>query len=98
MGVPFNQSRFLPEELEGKLRYSDFVAYEQNWPTTNRRRGDLIEKKIAGSLTELESVELDSLQSYADYYLDRTSPRSFPPLEELEDLILAKRLRSDKDS
>ncbi len=98
VGVPFKQSRFLPVELDGKLRYSDFVAYEQSWPNANRRRGDLIEKMIAASLTELEQVELDGLQDYADYYLNKTTPRSIPPLEELEDLVFANSPRPSKDS
>ena len=90
VGVPFDQARFLPEELEGKLHYADFVDYETDWPKTNRRRGKLIDKDIAGTLSEAERSELDGLQAYADYHLERVAPRPTDMLKQLEDLVLAK--------
>ena len=89
-GVPFEQTRFLPESLEGKLHYADFVDYEADWPKTNRRRGKLIDKEIAGTLSAVERTELDGLQSYADYYLERVAPRPTDVLNQLEDLAFAK--------
>lgn len=90
VGVPFDQTRFLPEELEGKLHYADFVDYEAEWPKTNRRRGKLIDKDIAGTLSDAERSELDGLQAYADYHLERLVPRPIDVLKQLEDLVLAK--------
>ena len=90
VGVPFEQTRFLPESLEGKLHYADFVDNETDWPKTNRRRGKLIDKEIAGTLSAAERTEFDGLQSYADYYLERVAPRPMEALTHLEDLVLAK--------
>ena len=90
VGVPFDQTRFLPEELEGKLHYADFVDYEADWSKTNRRRGKLIDKNIAGTLSEAERSELNGLQAYADYHLERFAPRPTEVLTQLEDLVLAK--------
>lgn len=92
-GVSFTQTRFLPQDLEGKLHYADFVDYESDWSKANRRRGKLIDKDIEGRLTESERAELDGLQAYADYHLDQVAPRPTENLVRLEDLILAKTVK-----
>lgn len=96
VGVPFEQTRFLPNELEGKLHYADFVDYEADWSKTNRRRGKLIDKDIAGTLSEAERTELDVLQAYADYHLERVAPRPTNVIKQLEDLVLAKSTASKR--
>lgn len=83
-GVPFSQDRYFPPELNHPMRFSDFVAYESDWPSANRRRGELVDKEIAKTTTRDEAVELASLQAYADYYLAKVSPRPTQLLEELE--------------
>jgi hypothetical protein len=90
VGVPFSQTRFLPEELEGKIQFADFVDYETDWSTANQRRGDLIDKDISGNLSAAERTELDRLQAYADYHLEQVAPRPTHVLNHLEDLVLAK--------
>ncbi|NQU21519.1 MAG: N-6 DNA methylase [Candidatus Nealsonbacteria bacterium] len=97
VGVPFEQTRYLPAELEGQIRFADFVDYEADWRTTNRRRGKLIDKDIAGTLSPSERAELDGLQTYADYHLQQVAPRPTHVLDELEDLVLAKSAKHDKD-
>ncbi|MBX3449963.1 MAG: SAM-dependent DNA methyltransferase [Planctomycetaceae bacterium] len=97
-GVPFEQTRFLPEQLEGKLRFAEFVDYEADWSTTNRRRGELIDKEIAGKLSPSERSEFEGLQAYADYHLDQVAPRPTAVLEQLEDIMLAKAGKRDKDA
>ncbi|MEX2176704.1 MAG: N-6 DNA methylase [Pirellulaceae bacterium] len=87
VGVPFNQNRYFPPELSQPIGLSDFVAYESDWPTANRRRGELVDKEIGGTITGVEAAELGRLQAYADYYLDRVSPRPTHVLEELEDRV-----------
>ncbi len=87
-GVSFKQSVLLPCELGGKVRYSDFVQYEKNWRTTNRRRAILIDKKIEGTLTEDERNEFEALQTYTDYYLEKETPLPTDELEKLENLLL----------
>ncbi|MDA1054333.1 MAG: N-6 DNA methylase [Planctomycetota bacterium] len=96
-GVPFKQTHFLPEELEGKLHFAEFVDYEADWSTTNRRRGELIDKDISGNLSSSERSELDGLQAYADYHLEQVAPRPTDVLEQLEDLVLAKAGKRDRD-
>ena len=75
VGVPFTQTRYLPKELEGRIRFSDFLQFEENWSITNRERGMLIDKSISGRLNAEERTRLDALQAYADYHIERVSPR-----------------------
>ena len=72
VGVPFKQTGFLPEELGRQVSYADFVDYEADWSKTNRRRGELIDKKIKRTLSDSERTELDRLQTYADYHIGRS--------------------------
>ena len=89
VGVPFEQNRYFPSELNGPMRLSDFLAYESDWPSANRRRGRLVDKEIEGTITSHETVDLASLQAYADYYLEKVSPRPTHILEELERRVFA---------
>lgn len=84
VGVPFKQTGFLPEMLEGKLGLSQFLEMESSWSATNRQRAQLIDKNIAGTITAEERARLDILQAYADYHLQKVSPRPTGLLEELE--------------
>ncbi len=87
VGVPFKQVQYFPPGLSHLIRFSDFVAYESDWPSANRRRGELVDKEIGGAITSAEAVELAALQAYADYYLEKVSPRPTHVLEELEDRV-----------
>jgi hypothetical protein len=87
VGVPFTQDRYFPPELSHPMGFSDFVAYASDWPSTNRRRGKLVDKEIDGTITSDEAAELVGLQAYADYYLEKVSPRPTHALEELEDRV-----------
>jgi type I restriction-modification system DNA methylase subunit len=87
VGVPFKQDRYFPPELSHPMSLSDFVAYESDWPSANRRRGELVDKEIGGTITSSEAAELARLQAYADYYLEKVSPRPTRVLEELEDRV-----------
>lgn len=93
VGVPFEQTRFLPEALEGKLGLSQFLSMEGSWPATNRERGQLIDKNIAGAITVTERARLDVLQAYADYHLQKVSPRPTSLLDELERRLGDRRRR-----
>jgi hypothetical protein len=57
---------------------------EGAWPATNRERGQLIDKNIAGTITAEERGRLDVLQAYADYHLQKIAPRPIHMLDELE--------------
>ena len=84
VGVPFKQTRYLPQELENSVRFSDFLQFEEDWPTTNRERGILIDKEISGTISREEQMRLDALQAYADYHIDQVAPRPTHVLDELE--------------
>jgi N-6 DNA Methylase len=87
VGVPFKQDRYFPPELSQAIGLSDFVAYEADWPSANRRRGALVDKEIDGTITSREAAELAGLHAYADYYLEKMSPRPTQVLEELEERV-----------
>lgn len=94
VGVPFSQTEYLPDGIQAPIRLKDFLQYEkQGWEKTNRQRGRLIDKKITGSLSEEEKLKLSGMQGYADYYLERTTPRAESHFE-----ILEKCLSSRKDT
>ncbi len=52
-----------------------------SWPSKNRRRWQLIAKKLRSELTDAETCELAELQQRADDALTSMGPR---PVEELE--------------
>jgi hypothetical protein len=79
----------IARELSSLVSPTEFVAYESNWVATNRRRGELVDKEISGTITAPEVVELAGLQAYADYYLEKVSPRPTRVLEELENRVFA---------
>ena len=84
VGVPFAQTRYLPATLEKKISLWRFVEMEQSWLAVNKERGQLIDKDIAGTITAAERLRLDILQTYADYHLQKVSPRPMAMLDELE--------------
>jgi len=98
VGVPFTQTEYLPKELAGRISLSDFLEFQEDWPATNRERGDLIDKSISGTLNLEERVRLDALQAYADYHLDRVSPRPAHVLDELEDKLFSSAPTKGKDA
>jgi hypothetical protein len=87
VGVPFKQSCYLPPELSSLVKFSNFVDYESDWPSANRRRGELVDREIDGTITVVEALELAGLQAYADYYLEKVSPRPTQVLVELENRV-----------
>ena len=84
VGVSFKQVAYLPRDLAGRVRFSDFLQFEEDWSATNRERGALIDRDIAGNLRTEQRARLDSLQAYADYHIDKVSPRPEDMLDELE--------------
>ena len=86
-GVGCDFRGYCTTKLSQPIRLSDFVGYESNWPSTNRRRGELVDTEIGGTITSTEAAELAGLQAYADYYLEKVSPRPTHVLEELENRV-----------
>jgi hypothetical protein len=97
VGVPFQQTRYLPLELDGKIRFSDFLQFEEDWSITNRDRGRLIDKNISGQLSTEEQIRLDALQAYTDYHIERVAPRPTHALDELENRLFLSQQTKSKD-
>ena len=73
----------LPPYLRGKVTLKDFIEYEKSWYKTNSLRGELIHKKFSSKkLTKKEEKQLNGLQAYADFYIDREFPTDYSKLEE----------------
>lgn len=82
-GVPFKFDRYFPEHFEGPVTLAEYLAITEDWPKTNDRRCELIEKSIVSTLTDAERIEFDHLQSLAASRQDLFAPL---PLKELEAL------------
>ena len=98
VGVPFQQCSYFPPELMHQMPFADFVTYESDWGAANRRRGRLIDNEIAGTITSDEAVELAKLQAYADYHLEKVSPRPTRVLQQLEDRVFGSSARRKKEA
>ncbi|CAN5538022.1 hypothetical protein BH10ACI4_BH10ACI4_23900 [soil metagenome] len=92
VGVSFAQTCYFPEGFSANVSLSDFRMIERSWERTNRERGLLIDRGIAGKLTPIESARLGVLQDYADFHVHQVAPRPLRELEDLEDRLLSRRL------
>ena len=72
-------SKLTTKERFQKEDQEEMTYGETKWIQLNKERGLLIDKKIAGTLTEEESIHLDGLNAYADVYLQRKFPKPEPP-------------------
>jgi hypothetical protein len=97
VGVPFKQDCYFPVDFRADVSFADFRKLEESWPRTNRERGLLIDKQIAGDLNEVDRVRLDLLQKYADYHINQVAPRPVNELVELEGKLFSRPVgRSDE--
>jgi hypothetical protein len=63
----------------------------------NRRRGELIDRKIAGTITPEERVELEDLHEQLDRFVDRVAPLPVEPVRRMYDALLEKVIRTAAD-
>ena len=82
-GVPFQFDRYFPEHFTDPISLADYLAITADWPETNRRRAELIHKKVARTIPAEERTELNHLQSLATSRANLVAPL---PLAELERL------------
>lgn len=82
-GVPFKFDRYFPEHFTDPISLADYLAITADWPETNRRRAELIHKKVARTISSNERIELNHLQSLATSRANLIAPL---PLAELERL------------
>jgi len=90
VGVPFKQDCYFPVDFRTEVSFADFRKLEESWPRTNRERGLLIDKQIAGDLNDIERARLELLQEYADYHINQVAPRPVKGLDELERRLLSR--------
>ncbi len=63
VGVPFEQTRYIPRNFREVLTLDEFLLITDEWDATDTRRCELIEKRIkAGRRTPAEEKEFRSLQ------------------------------------
>jgi len=82
-GIPFTFDRYFPEHFSDRISLADYLAITADWSETNRRRDELIRKKVARTITALEQTELEHLQSLASSRVRLLAPL---PLENLQEL------------
>lgn len=90
VGVPFNQTFYLPDGFRADVSLADFRKIEDSWPRTNRERGLLIDQQIAGKLDNSQRARLELLQQYADYHINQVAPVPINELDELERKLLTR--------
>ncbi|HZP06469.1 MAG TPA: N-6 DNA methylase [Terracidiphilus sp.] len=90
VGVPFNQTFYLPDGFRAEVSLADFRKIEESWPRTNRERGLLIDQQIAGKLDDAQRARLELLQQYADYHINQVAPVPINELDELERTLLTR--------
>ena len=82
-GVPFKFYRYFPMHFTDPISLADYLAITADWLETNRRRAELIHKKVARTISSDERTELNHLQSLATSRANLVAPL---PLDELERL------------
>ena len=85
VGVPFSFERYFPPHFEDCLPLHDLIAITHDWPKTNRRRDELIEKKVRRKIGSDEKVELNRLQELADLRVRLVAPLALRELEQVQD-------------
>lgn len=85
VGVPFSFERYFPSHFEDCLPLHDLIAITQDWPKTNRRRDELIEKKVRRKIGPDEKAELNRLQELADLRVRLVAPLPLRQLEQVQD-------------
>jgi hypothetical protein len=64
-GVPFSFDGYFPADFLEPLSLDEYLSITEDWPAVNRRRDELICKKVARSISTDERTELGHLQKLA---------------------------------
>ena len=80
-GVPFEQTEYLPKSFTEPLTLRELLAITADWDQTNKRRAELIHKKVKKTISTEERRELDELQRLASCRRRLLAPL---PIEELQ--------------
>jgi len=90
VGVPFEFDRYFPEGFEPEIGLRDYLAISIDWEETNRRRGELIQRKADGVITKAEQRELGGLQDAATNRRRLVAPYPMRELDRLEEKLAGK--------
>jgi type I restriction-modification system DNA methylase subunit len=92
VGVPFEQTRYIPREFQDVFTLDEFLRITDEWDATEAHRCKLIEKRIkTGSRTNEEEKEFRQLQR-----LLMLHRRLYAPLPTAEIKALTKRLKEER--
>jgi hypothetical protein len=91
IGVPFEQTRYIPREFRDVLTLDEFLRMTDEWDAAEARRCELIEKRLNdGRRTPAEEAEFRQLQR-----LLMLRRRFYSPLPTAEIKALTKRLKEE---
>jgi hypothetical protein len=91
VGVPFEQTGYIPREFRDVLTLDEFLRITDEWDATEARRCELIERRIKeGRRTPAEEAEFRQLQR-----LLMLRRRFYSPLPTKEIKALTKRLKEE---
>ena len=82
-GVPFKFDEYFPKHFTDPISLADYLAITADWPETNRRRAELIHKKVGRTISSDERTELNHLQSLATSRANLVAPLPLAGLERL---------------
>lgn len=92
VGVPFEQTRYIPREFRDVLTLNEFLRMTDEWDATERRRCQLIKKRIdTGTRTAEEEAEFRQLQR-----LLMLHRRFYAPLPTVEIKAITKELKEKR--
>lgn len=91
-GVPFTFDEYLPSDLAEPVSLNEYLAITIHWSTLNQRRGSLIKKKVAKSISSAEQGELADLQRLAELGRRVHGPLPISELEERFRLLTGEAL------
>ena len=91
LGVPFEQTQYIPREFRDVLTLDEFLRITDEWDTTEARRCELIAKRVSdGQRTSADEAEFRQLQR-----LLKLRRRLCSPLPTKEIKALTKRLKEE---
>jgi hypothetical protein len=76
--------RYFPDHFEEEITLSDFLAITAVWEATNKRRLELVKKKLGKTIQTKERTELERLQHLAGLKRELLSSPSLKELETIE--------------
>ncbi len=87
VGVPFEQTRYIPREFQDVLRLDEFLRITDEWDKTEARRCELIERRIkTGGRTGEEETEFKGLQRLLMVHRRYYDPQPILDMQRLEAL------------